>query len=60
MSFILAYLANGLTCYTCPFTGSGEDACLMDGAELGESRECSSFQDACETLAIGMTISYLI
>ena len=25
----------------------------MDGAELGESRECSSFQDACETLAIG-------
>ena len=32
----------------------------MDGAELGESRECSSFQDACETLAIGMTFLFLI
>merc|ERR1711910_24654 len=51
ISMAVAY-ANGLTCYTCPFTSSGEDTCLMDGAELGESRECSSFQDACETLAI--------
>ena len=42
------------------FTSSGEDACLMDGAELGESRECSSFQDACETLAIGMFYLKLI
>merc|ERR1712080_185856 len=44
--------ANGLSCWTCPFTSSGEDLCLTDGAELGESRECNSFQNACETLAI--------
>ena len=46
-------LANGLSCYTCPFSSSGEDKCLTDGAELGESTECNNFQNACETLAIG-------
>jgi len=44
--------ANGLSCYTCPFSSSGEDKCLTDGAELGESTECNNFQNACETLAI--------
>merc|ERR1712051_701891 len=51
VSLAIGY-ANGLSCYTCPFSSSGEDKCLTDGAELGESTECNNFQNACETLAI--------
>lgn len=51
ISMAVAY-ANGLSCYTCPFTGSGEDKCLTSSDDLGESAACNTFQNACETLAI--------
>merc|ERR1711894_86168 len=51
ISMAVAY-ANGLSCWTCPYTGSGEDECLTSGDSLGESTECSEFQKFCETLAI--------
>merc|ERR1711894_415537 len=52
ISMAVAY-ANGLSCWTCPYTGSGEDECLTSSDSLGESTECSGgLQNACETLAI--------
>jgi hypothetical protein len=51
ISMAVAY-ANGLSCWTCPFTASGEDKCLFGADDLGQKGDCSGFQDSCETLAI--------
>jgi len=43
---------NGLSCWVCPFTSTGNDKCLVDGSQFGKSMGCYSVENACLTLIV--------